>query len=233
MLFLYHYRPVTSTKRPGKTAINLPPTATGKRPRGDYTDAMKRICVYCGSSTGRNPAFTRAAQTLGRALVAADCHLIYGAGNVGLMGVVADTVLQQGGHVTGVIPRHLMDKEVGHHGLPDLRIVDSMHERKAMMAELADGFIALPGGFGTLEELFEILTWSQLGLHQKPVGLLNTAGYYDHLLKFLDHMVAEQLLKTKQRALLLTDTEPGGLLGQLQGWRVEQHPKWIDPRAVE
>lgn len=154
----------------------------------------KRICVYCGASAGLNPNFTKKAQELGHALATKGVELVYGGGHVGLMGVVADSVLANGGKVIGVIPQKLMDQEQGHRGIQDLRIVNDMHERKATMATLADAFIALPGGFGTLEELFEVLTWSQIGYHQKPVAILDVDQYYHHLHKFIEHAMVSGLL---------------------------------------
>ena len=153
---------------------------------------MKRVCVFCGSSTGARPSYARTAVKLGKILAKRQIGLVYGGGNVGLMGLIADSVLEHGGDVIGVIPRFLVHKEVAHQHLKDLRIVESMHERKALMADLSDGFIALPGGYGTLEEFCEIVTWAQLQLHPKPCGLLNVEGFYDSLLQFLDHAVAEQ-----------------------------------------
>lgn len=155
----------------------------------------KRICVYCGASTGNNPLFTAMAQELGRTLAARHIELVYGGGNVGLMGVVADAVLENGGRVTGIIPQKLVDLEQAHTGIQDLRIVNDMHERKATMATLADAFIALPGGFGTLEELFEVLTWSQIGYHSKPVAILDVDSYYHHLDLFIQHAQNTGLLK--------------------------------------
>jgi uncharacterized protein (TIGR00730 family) len=188
---------------------------------------MKRVAVFCGSSPGNDPAYVAAAENLGRLLTERKIGLVYGGGNIGLMGRAASTALEAGGHVTGVIPRFLMEFEIGKIELPDLRIVESMHERKALMAELSDGFIALPGGFGTLEEFCEILTWGQLGLHNKPFGLLNVAGFYNHFLAFLDHAVAQALIKPKHRALILTSPDPGELLDLMHQWRPIQTPKLI------
>jgi uncharacterized protein (TIGR00730 family) len=171
-----------------------------------------RICVFTGSRHGARSEYAEAAKRLGRDLIARNYGLVYGGGNVGLMTVIADTVLELNGHVTGVIPNTLVSKEVAHQGLSDLRVVNSMHERKALMAELSDGFIALPGGIGTMEEFFEVLSWAQLGIHEKPCGLLNVAGYYDPLMQFLDHAVAEDFIKPKHRALLLVENEPAKLL---------------------
>jgi len=189
---------------------------------------MKRMCVFCASSKGAQPTYVSRAAELGRLLAGQGYELVYGGGNIGLMGVIADACLAAGGRVIGVIPKALMDKELGHTGIQDLRIVDSMHTRKALMAELSDGFIALPGGFGTLEEFAEILTWGQLGIHRKPCGLLNVAGFYDHLLKFLDHAVAEKLLKAKHRALIVEDQSPATLLEKMARTHPTLEEKWID-----
>lgn len=164
---------------------------------------MKTLCVYCGSATGINPNFATAARMLANELADQNIGLVYGGGNCGLMGILADQMLQAGGEVTGVIPRLLLDREVGHLNLTRLHVVKDMHERKAMMAELSDGFIALPGGIGTLEELFEMLTWRQIGFHNKPVGLLNVQGFYDGLLRFLDEQVTHGFLQTQHRELLV------------------------------
>lgn len=179
---------------------------------------MKNICVYCGSSTGKSPEYAEAAQALGKALLARNIGLVYGGASVGLMGIVADTVLAGGGVVTGIIPQALVDKEVSHHGLTELKIVASMHERKAIMADMSDAFIALPGGLGTIEELFEVLTWSQLGFHKKPCGLLNIKQYYDNLLLFLDHVSSEQFVKPIHREMLQVASEPSSLLDMLANY---------------
>ena len=171
-----------------------------------------RICVFTGSRHGIRPEYTAAAKQLGRELVARGYGLVYGGGKVGLMTVIADTVLELKGHVTGVIPSSLVSKEVAHLGLSELRVVDSMHARKAVMAELSDGFIAMPGGIGTMEELFEVLSWAQLGLHAKPCALLNVAGYYDPLMQFLDLGVAQDFIKPKHRDLLIEESDPSRLL---------------------
>jgi hypothetical protein len=192
-------------------------------------NSMNSLAVFCGSSLGSDPAYTRAAIALGEFLAHKKITLIYGGGNIGLMGKVATAALAAGGHVIGVIPKFLMEKEIGKIELPDLRIVNSMHERKALMAELADGFIALPGGFGTLEEFCEILTWAQLGLHAKPLGLLNAAGFYDHFLAFIDHAVARGLIKPRHRALLLTHDDPRELIHQMKNAHPPLTPKWITP----
>jgi uncharacterized protein (TIGR00730 family) len=171
-----------------------------------------RICIFTGSRHGARSIYADAARVLGRAIVERNFGLVYGGGRVGLMTVIADTVLAAGGHVTGVIPENLVTKEVLHTGLSELRLVRSMHERKAVMADLADGFIAMPGGIGTLEELFEVLSWAQLGLHKKPCALLNAGGYYRQLIDFLDYAVAQEFVKPRHRALLLIENEPELLL---------------------
>jgi uncharacterized protein (TIGR00730 family) len=180
------------------------------------TSLTRKICVFTGSRLGSRPEYPEAARQLGRALVERNYALVYGGGNVGLMSVIADTVLGLGGHVTGVIPDSLVSKEVAHRGLSDLRVVQSMHERKAVMAELSDGFIAMAGGIGTMEEFFEVLSWAQLGIHRKPCGLLNTGGYYEHLIKFLDDAVDQGFLKPKHRSLLILANEPAEMLNRLE-----------------
>lgn len=187
---------------------------------------MNYICVFCGSSFGAKPAYQQAAQTMGAALARRGLGLVYGGGRVGLMGTVADAVLAAGGEVIGVIPEFMAEKEIAHRGLSQLHIVGSMHERKAMMAALSDGFIALPGGYGTLEEFCEILTWTQLGLHQKPHGLLNVEGYYDHLIQLFDHAVAEEFVKPRHRSIVLTAVEPDQLLDQFASFKPEKVDKW-------
>ena len=176
---------------------------------------LRRVCVFCGSKHGVRPDYTEAARAMGTTLVAAGIDLVYGGGRIGLMGEVADAVLAAGGEVIGVIPDHMSDREIAHDGVTDLRIVGSMHERKALMYELSDGFIALPGGLGTLEELFEITTWSQLGLHAKPAGLLDVEGFYTLLVGFLDQLVAEGFVAERHRRLLRVATKPSELLEQL------------------
>jgi len=189
---------------------------------------MKRLCVFCGSSPGGNPEFTATARRLGALLAGRGIGLVYGGGNVGLMAVIADAVLADGGRVFGVIPRALVDRELAHHGLSQLDVVDTMHERKQRMHDLSDGFIALPGGFGTLDELFEALTWSQLGMHQKPCGLLDVAGYFAPLVQFLDGAVGSRLLKPEHRALLLADDDPARLVDRMAAFRAPAVAKWID-----
>jgi uncharacterized protein (TIGR00730 family) len=179
---------------------------------------MTALCVYCGASSGTSPRYAEQARAMGAALAARGIRLVYGGGNVGLMGAVADEILQRGGEAAGVIPQALMQKELGHGGLTELHIVADMHERKAMMAELSDGFIALPGGLGTLEELFEMLTWSQLGFHAKPVGILNVDGYYDDLLRFLRHSASQGFLRSDHEALLMVENDPDTLLDRFAGF---------------
>ena len=186
---------------------------------------MKRIAVYCGSQKGVRPEYAASAQALGALLAREKIELVYGGGMVGLMGIVADAVLQHGGHVIGVIPEKLVIKEVVHEKLPDLRVVKTMHERKALMAELADGFIALPGGFGTFEEFFEVLAWSQLGWHQKPFGLLDAGGFYRHLLEFLDHTVHEGFIRAKHRELVLAEPDAEKLLRRMKAHRLPAETK--------
>jgi uncharacterized protein (TIGR00730 family) len=189
---------------------------------------MRRVCVYAGSSPGRDPAYAAAAADLARLLTERGLGVVYGGGRVGLMGLLADAALAAGGEVIGVIPQDLMDREVGHGGLTELRVVGSMHERKALMAELSDAFVALPGGAGTLEELIEIYTWSQLGLHAKPMGVLNVRGYYDGLQRLLDHAVHEGFLREQHRAALHVAAEPAELLERFAGWEPSGVGKWLD-----
>jgi uncharacterized protein (TIGR00730 family) len=189
---------------------------------------MKRICVYCGSSNGARQSYIEAARALGTSLVRRGLGLVYGGSNVGLMKAIADTVLAEGGEVIGVIPEPMVAREIAHMGLSDLRVVGSMHQRKALMAELADAFIAMPGGFGTLEEFCEIVTWVQLGLHRKPCGLLNIEGYYDGLLVFFNHAVAEGFVKPEYRSVVLTDSEANGLLEKISTYELPSLRKWID-----
>jgi uncharacterized protein (TIGR00730 family) len=178
---------------------------------------LKSICVYCGASMGADPLYADAARALAQTLVEHNIALVYGGGKVGLMGVIADEVLRLGGDVTGVIPQALLAREVGHAGLTRLFVVKDMHERKAMMAQLSDGFIAMPGGMGTLEELFEMLTWAQLGIHAKPVGLLNVNGFYDGLIAFVAHQHATGFVRADHVGLMMAESEPGRLLQRLRG----------------
>lgn len=186
-----------------------------------------RLCVFSGSSSGRSVAYAAAAADLGRALAGSGIGLVYGGASVGLMGVLADAALAAGGEVIGVIPQALYDKEIAHRGLSDLRVVGSMHERKAMMADLADGFVALPGGAGTLEELFEVWTWAQLGHHRKPCALLNVDGFYDGLAGFLDHIVAEEFVKPVHRDMLIVAPDVDSLLASIGSYEAPLVDKWI------
>ena len=190
---------------------------------------MNRICVFCGSSPGFDPVHAEAAEALGTTLARAGIGLVYGGGGVGLMGIVADAALAAGGKVTGVIPQALFDMEVAHRGLTELHVVRSMHERKALMADSSDGFIALSGGIGTLEELFEIWTWGQLGDHAKPVALLNVASFYDKLVSFLDDVVASGFFRAEHRAMLQIDGDPARLIEKMRGWHPPRLGKWITP----
>ena len=189
---------------------------------------MQSVCVFCGSSTGIDPAYAEAARSLGRTLAEANVRLVFGGGHVGLMGVVSNAVIEAGGEAIGVIPHFLVERELAHAGLSDLRIVDTMHERKAMMSDLSEAFIALPGGTGTLEEFFEVFTWAQLGEHRKPCGLLNVAGYYDTLVTVFDHMVRNGFLSSSDRSLLLVETEPTTLIGRFEEYEPPAKTKWID-----
>jgi uncharacterized protein (TIGR00730 family) len=189
---------------------------------------LNSLCVFCGSNPGASPEYAAAAIHLGRTLAERGLRLVYGGGHVGLMGILADAVLAAGGSVIGVIPAALATREIAHAHLTSLEVVASMHERKARMSELADGFLALPGGIGTLEELFEVWTWSQLGLQPKPCALLNVAGYYDHLLAFLDHMTGERFLSPAHRGIAIVDDDPERLLDRLAIWRPSSARKWID-----
>ena len=188
---------------------------------------LQRICVFCGSSFGSRPAYREAAETVGRLLCRRGIELVYGGGNVGLMGAMADACLDGGGRVIGVIPQALFDKEVAHLGLTELRVVNSMHERKALMADLSDAFLALPGGYGTWDEFCEVLTWSQLGIQRKACALLNVNGYYDPFLEFADRAVSEGFLRDVNRELMLSDDDPARLLDRLGGYTVPVVDKWI------
>lgn len=188
--------------------------------------SIKSLCVYCGSSLGASSAYAAAARAMAKELVEHNIALVYGGGKIGLMGVVADAVMDLGGEATGVIPKALLDKEVGHHGLTRLHVVKDMHERKAMMAELSDGFIAMPGGIGTLEELFEVLTWSQLGLHEKPIGLFNVDGFYDGLIRFIQHLVEQRFLRSEQAGLLIHDPNAADLIARFKSYVPSYRPKW-------
>lgn len=190
---------------------------------------IKRVCVYCGSSPGKDPQYLRSARAMGTELAKRGVTVVYGGGRAGLMGEVARAALDNGGQVIGVIPKALSDQELAFHELTDLHVVDSMHERKAMMAELSDAFVALPGGYGTLEEIFEVLTWVQLGFHTKPCGLLNISGYYDHLLEFLDYSVSQQFIYQPHRDLILQALEPAELIEQFLAYQPVKMDKaaWV------
>jgi hypothetical protein len=193
---------------------------------------LRRVCVFCGSNPGARPAYGEAAAGIAGALADRGIGLVYGGGAVGLMGRVADAMLARGGEVVGVIPQALVDREIGHDGVTELRVVSTMHERKALMAELSDGFVALPGGIGTLEELFEVWTWAQLGLHAKPSGLLDVEDFYAGLTGFLDHATAEAFIRAPHRAALLHDTDPGRLLDALAAWEPPTGVgKWTERKA--
>jgi len=188
---------------------------------------MKSIAVFCGSSSGKNKIYREHAAATGRFLAEQGIDLVFGGGKVGLMGTLADAALAAGGRVTGVIPGFLQTKEVAHEQLTDLIVVKTMHQRKALIHEMSDGFIALPGGYGTLEELFEILTWGQLGLHPKPVGMLNTGGFFEHILSSLDHMVQEGFVHEINRKMVLCDHRPEDLLKQMLAYQAPTVPKWL------
>ncbi|OEC46401.1 Rossman fold protein, TIGR00730 family [Pseudomonas sp. 1D4] len=189
---------------------------------------LRSVCVFCGASPGAKPIYQRAASDLGRTLAERGITLVYGGGAVGLMGTVADAALAAGGEVIGIIPRSLEEAEIGHKGLSRLEVVDGMHARKARMAELADAFIALPGGLGTLEELFEVWTWGQLGYHSKPLGLLEVNSFYGKLTEFLDHLVEERFVRDQHRGMLQVGGTPDQLLGRLEAWQPTVAPKWVD-----
>jgi uncharacterized protein (TIGR00730 family) len=186
-----------------------------------------RLCVFCGSNAGQDPVYMETARLLGETLARNGIELVYGGASVGLMGAVADAVLGKGGHVIGVMPQALVDKEIAHTGLSDLRVVGSMHERKALMAELSDGFIALPGGLGTFEELFEVWTWAQLGYHKKPCALLNVSGFYDKLAHFLDDVVERGFVKPIHRAMLIVKDEPAALIDAIRSYEPPKVEKWL------
>jgi uncharacterized protein (TIGR00730 family) len=193
---------------------------------------MKRICVFCGSNPGANPVYMETAARVGEFLAAENVELVYGGGRVGLMGKIADTVLARGGKVIGIIPEDLAIKEVAHQGLTELYVVNSMHERKAMMADFADGFIALPGGFGTFEEFCEIITWAQLGIHQKPCALLNVNGFYDHLIAMFDFSTNENFIREDHRRLVLIESEIEKLYEQMKNYRPPKIEKWLDKEST-
>jgi hypothetical protein len=193
---------------------------------------LSALCVFCGSNLGADPAYAESARRMGRMLAERGVKLVYGGGRVGLMGTLADAALEAGGVVVGVIPHALKRREMAHEGLTELRVVQTMHERKQFMADLSDGFLALPGGFGTFEEFCEVLTWSQLGLHAKPCGLLNVKGYYAGLLALFDHAVAEQLLHPRNRAMVIAESEPDALLDAMLRYRAPAVEQWLTPETT-
>jgi hypothetical protein len=193
---------------------------------------LRSLCVYCGSSFNGDPVIKKTVEELATILALQNIRLIYGAGSVGVMGLLADAVLAQGGKITGVIPQFLMDKEVGHKGLTELIITSNMHQRKQAMADLSDGFIILPGGFGTLEEFFEVLTWLQLGLHTKPIGVLNIDGFYDHLFAQMDVMVKKSFLKPANRLLVFNETDPEILIHKMNDFQASADDKWFKDRNL-
>lgn len=193
---------------------------------------MRRLCVYCGSNPGRSPVYVAAAKSMGETLVENGIGLVYGGASLGIMGAVADAVAGGGGEVTGIIPEDLLKKETPHPGLAELKVVGSMHERKALMAKLSDGFIALPGGLGTLEELLEVWTWAQLGFHQKPCALLNVHSYYDSLIRFVDEAVEAGFIKDKHRSMLIVEEHPAELIAKLEGYKPPEVPKWLDQKSL-
>ena len=193
---------------------------------------MRNVCLYAGSLAGSRPEYAEGAAAFARLLAREGIGIVYGGGRAGLMGVIADAAQEEGGHVTGIIPKQLQAREVAHEGLDDLRVVGSMHERKALMAELSDAFVAVPGGIGTLEELVEVFTWAQLGMHRHPVALLDVAGYYRGLVDFFDHALAEGFLRPRTRQMLLVDDDPAGLLARLRAYEPPDVPRWIDERST-
>ena len=193
---------------------------------------MQSVCIFCGSNTGREAAYAEATRALVRALAAAGIRIVYGGGNIGLMGVVGQAALEAGAHVVGVTPRKLLEREVVHTGLTELHVVDSMHERKVMMAEISDAFIALPGGMGTLDEIFEMITLNQLGMQRKPCGLYNISGFYDGLCDFLDHAVAERFIRAEHRDMIVVADEPGPMIRRLQDWTMPEVSKWMDRKPA-
>jgi uncharacterized protein (TIGR00730 family) len=193
---------------------------------------IRRLAIFCGSNPGARPDYVEAARSLGKLLAQRGIGIVYGGSNVGLMAALADSMMDELGDIIGVIPRMLVEREVANRALTDLRIVESMHERKALMAELADGFIALPGGIGTLEEFFETWTWGQLGMHAKPCGLLNVAGYFDPLLEFLDHAVAEKFVRDVHRAMVVVESDPAELLARFEAYEPPRVVKWINAGTI-
>lgn len=193
---------------------------------------MQRVCVFCGSSPGVKQEYAVGARELGLVLAKKNIDLVYGGGHVGLMGIVADAAMSAGAKAIGIIPRCLADKEVAHQGLTELKIVQTMHERKALMSELSDGFIAMPGGFGTLEELFEVITWAQLGIHKKPFGLFNVAGYYDKLIEFMDYQVEQGFVPQRHREMIIVSDEAEQLVEMLESFHPVAQEKWASTRQI-
>ncbi len=193
---------------------------------------MQSVCIFCGSNAGREAMYADAARALVRALAADGIRIVYGGGNIGLMGVVGEAAIAAGAHVTGVTPRSLLEREVVHTGLSELHVVDSMHERKIMMAGISDAFVALPGGMGTLDEIFEMLTLNQLGAQRKACGLYNAAGFFDGLCDFLDHAVAERFIRAEHREMIIVEDEPSRMIERLRAWRMPEVSKWMDRKAV-
>jgi uncharacterized protein (TIGR00730 family) len=189
---------------------------------------MQSVCIFCGSNTGREAVYAEATRALVQTLAAAGIRIVYGGGNIGLMGVVGQAALEAGAHVIGVTPRKLLEREVVHTGLTELHVVDSMHERKVMMAEMSDAFVALPGGMGTLDEMFEMITLNQLGLQRKACALFNVAGFYDGLCDFLDHAVAERFIRAEHRGMIIVEDDAARLVGQLRAWTMPEVSKWMD-----
>lgn len=190
---------------------------------------MQSVCIFCGSNPGKSPVYAEAARAVVNAAAAAGMKIVFGGGKVGLMGVVAEAALAANAHVIGITPRRLLEQEVVHTGLTELHVVDSMHERKVMMASLSDAFIALPGGMGTLDEIFEMLTLTQLGMQRKPSGFLNVAGFFDYLLGFLDHATVERFIRSQHRDMIVADDDPARLIARLRAWTMPEVSKWLDP----
>jgi uncharacterized protein (TIGR00730 family) len=193
--------------------------------------SIKSVCIFCGSNTGGNPIYAETTRALVRSLAAAGIKIIFGGGKVGLMGVVAEAAIAAKAYVVGITPRRLLEHEVVHKGLSELHVVESMHERKVMMTQLSDAFIVLPGGMGTLDETFEVLTLTQLGVHRKACGLLNVAGFYDRLVGFLDHAVAERFIRAEHRGMVVVESDPQRLLAGLQNWTMPEVSKWMDQKV--
>lgn len=192
---------------------------------------VQTVCIFCGSNTGRNEVYADATRALVRILADADIRIVFGGGKVGLMGVVAEAAIAAKAHVVGITPRRLLEHEVVHKGLSELHVVESMHERKVMMTQMADAFIVLPGGMGTLDETFEVLTLTQLGVHRKACGLLNVAGFYDLLVDFLDHAVAERFIRAEHRGMIVVEPDPQRLIEGLQNWTMPEVSKWMDNKV--